>query len=77
MNTAKQIKSIVLTMQAIDAVRVELSIHSKQENEPKCVECLTRLSNLYASINAKEFIECVNDLENKANVVKVDFRKEK
>jgi len=75
MNQAKQIQSIVLTMQAIESVRVELSMHSSQGNEIKCMECLTRLSNLYALIDAKEFIECINSLENNGNVRKVNFRK--
>lgn len=75
-DTVKQIKGISLTFQAIQAVRTELALHAKESNELKAMECLARLSNLYASIDAKEFIECINELENMTNVTKVNFYQE-
>ena len=71
----KEIQCLKVTFDAIHHVRTELALHASQGNDIKATECLTRLSNLYASIDAKELIQHINELEAQANVVKVDFRK--
>lgn len=68
------IKCYKVTFQAIQDVRMELAQHAKDGDTLKANDCLSRLSNLYASIDATEFIECMHILESGNNVLKVDFQ---
>ena len=74
MNTLKQVEGYKLTFEAIQQVRQELSQAANENDTIKVNDALQRLSNLYASIDAKQFIECINSLEAQANVIKVDFK---
>jgi len=73
----KPLQCYKMTFEAIDQVRRELAQYAMDGNDIKAMECLTRLSDLYTSIDAKRFIECMVELENKENVRKVNFKNKK
>lgn len=75
METTKQVQCYKVTFEAIQEVRKELSKAMETGNMIGASEIALRLSNLYASIDAKQFVECMQALENESNVIRVDFKK--
>lgn len=72
-----QVTCYKLTFEAILAVRAELAA-TPMDDTIKTSEIMLRLSGLYASIDAAQFIECMAALEaQNANVIKVDFKTKK
>lgn len=77
MNTKTQVTCYKLTFEAIQAVRAELAA-TPIDDTIKTSEIMLRLSGLYASIDAAQFVECMEALEaQNANVIKVDFKAKK
>ena len=77
MNTEKKVQCYKMTFEAIQAVRKELA-DTAMDDTIKVSEIMLRLSGLYASIDAAQFVECMSELEAQtSNVVKVDFRAKK
>lgn len=74
-NEQKQVKCYKMTFEAIQAVRKELAEADANGNTLAISEIMLRLSSLYASIDAQQFIECMQALEQQDNVIKVDFKK--
>jgi hypothetical protein len=72
-----KVEGLKMTFEAIQAVRDELTQAARAGDNIKATEILLRLSNLYASIDAKAFIETMNELEANSNVIVVDFRAKK
>ena len=69
----KPIQCYKMTFEAIMQVRIELA-RIPPNHVMQISDALQRLSELYASIDAPKFIECMNELEAQTNVVKVDFK---
>jgi len=70
-----QVTCYKLTFQAIQEVRKELAA-TDMSDTIKTSEIMLRLSGLYASIDAAQFVECMAELEAQTNnVIKGDFTK--
>jgi hypothetical protein len=72
--TNQKIDCYKMTFEAIQSVRKELSLINP--NDVLAIsETLQRLAMLYSSIDAKQFIECMNELESERSILKVNFKK--